>query len=742
MVTRGKDFRRTYSAQLLFLPKYATIGDMVAAFANPATAGIGFVNPVKIAELGQLNRAEQMFVDCVTGKEKCAEDNSCEIGKARPKEPVYNGRNANVIRADMIRFFAWGGDESHRVQGNVIGLMGAFVPDVLDLNQVPSPYALILASCHFACSDTPVMMMHAEFRFLALTGALLKGGLLGNGARIESDVLMGGGFASDRKVLLRDAQIGGNVLCDGGEFNGQDYSLDAEGIRVKGNFTMGNGFVANGEVNLTSTEIGGNLDCRGGKFNNEERISIAADKIRVRGGVSMSNEFYAKGEVRMIDANIGGAMQCDGGEFINPQKAAFCADGMKVSGNVFMREPFFADGEVLLRNAIIGGNWYCGGGCFVNKGGKAITADNVQVTGGVLLRAGFIAEGVVWLPDATINGNLFCDKGVFRNETDMSLTIVRADIGGDVRCDGSNFIGYFNAGGVKIKGALGWKQIEGGGTMNLDSASVGVLDDDEESREKFHFILDGFSYARFTTPAGAKSRIEWLTRSPESDFSLQPFEQAAKVLFTMGHDIDARNILLEKEKLLTERGDMSSAMRFLRRWWGRLAGYGYQLRKTLAWSVGVIIAGTVVFNFADDACHIVPSQPAVVVSEKYMNAQTHKCAIEGEPTKATVRLFPEYSAFQPLAYSADVFFPFFALHQEPYWEPKPKEEFPVIPDISDVTDIPDVKDKVIEFAKGVALYFLRVWFWLEVAAGWLLTSLAVLSITGLLRPRQSSGDKE
>ena len=599
---------------------------------NPA-----FVNRVDFAKLvaqAPLNRAEQMFVDCVTGKVEGAEGNLCVIGETRPQEPIHKGENANVIRADLIRFFAWGGDETRRIQGNVIGLMGALVPDVLDLNQVPSPYALVLARCHFTCSDTPIMMSHAEFRFLALAGSLLKGGLSGVGAEIKRDMLMHEGFVSEQTVLLHNAQIGGKVICDGGEFNGPDYSLNAQGIRVNGDFTMSNGFVANGEVNLISAEIGGNLDCRGGTFNNEEGTAVAADKIRVRGDVGMSDKFYAKGEVRMIDANIGGAMQCDG-EFINPQKAALCADGMKVSGNVFMRKPFFADGEVLLRNAVIGGNWYCSGGCFVNKGGKAIAADNVQVTSGVFLRSGFSAEGVVWLPDANIKGNLFCNDGVFRNEADMSITIARADIGGDVRCDGSNFIGHFNARGAKIKGTLGWKKIEGHGAVNLDSASADVLDDDEESRGKFHFILDGFSYTRFTNPANAKSRIKWLTRRPESDFSPQPFEQAAKTLATMGRNSDARGILFEMEKRTTD--GFPGLHRLLRRLWQLTTGYNHSLWRMARTSAAIIIAGWIIFGAANERGYIVPHQTVVLTKPDYQqivrNEKAHvdKCTAPKRP---------------------------------------------------------------------------------------------------------------
>ena len=40
------------------------------------------------------------------------------------------------------------------------------------------------------------------------------------------------------------------------------------------------------------------------------------------------------------------------------------------------------------------------------------------------------------------------------------------------------------------------------------------------------------------------------------------------------------------------------------------------------------------------------------------------------------------------------------------------------------------------------LWLLTLWYWFEVAMGWILTSMLLLSITGLLRPRQSSSEKD
>ena len=378
-------------------------------------------------------------------------------------------------------------------------------------------------------------------------------------------------------------------------------------------------------------------------------------------------------------------------------------------------------------------------GCRLSEG---LDGRQAQVHGDLAVRHKSSTKGKVDLSAAIIDGELDFNKSIFVGlGSDSGLIIGGAHVRKNLSLKNGRFCGavYLNntrvdeslncsharvqhgmfASLMEIKKSIFLSRVQGTGDINLVFSKAGVLIDYMPDK-RIKFQLNGFTYNQFGTPGSFQSRINWLkNRLDTTRFSPQPFEQAARALFAAGQDIDAREILLEKEKLLTEHGNISGALKFCRRWWDRFAGYGYQLWKTLAWSVGIIIAGAVIFDFADDACHIVPSQPAVVVSEKYMNAQTHKCTIEGEPTKATVRLFPEYSKFQPLAYSMDVFFPFFALHQEPYWEPKHGGE-----------------------TNEVVLYALRFLFWLEVALGWLLTSLAVLSITGLLRPRQSSGDKE
>lgn len=388
---------------------------------------------------------------------------------------------------------------------------------------------------------------------------------------------------------------------------------------------------------------------------------------------------------------------------------------MRVHDDILMNGPFLSEGEISLLDASIGGNLYCEGK-MENKGGYAFAADRIKVGGNLSFGGGFSAEGVVRLPAANIGKDLYCDNAEFNGE--------------------------FNIKAATIKNRLFFQDVSGSGMVDLSFASVDILADEGEEWEKFHLNLDGFSYARFADePTEVQARINWLNKrlkQPDgiTDFYPQPFEQAARALFAMGCNNKAQSILLEKEKRLTQR--MPRKQKFAlslkrpgqvwdysvdlfkkpMRWvWEWLAGYGYRLRRAVILSGVCIVLGWGVFWCADQSRHIVPHQPVVVAHKKYQNPGEYMCDPTGRPTEVVECLFPEYPRFQALAYSVDVFIPFFALHQEPYWYPHPPKGEPIC-------------------------WWFVIWYWFEIAAGWVLTSLLVLSSTGLLRPRQSSGDKE
>ena len=571
------------------------------------------LNPVDLWSLLPLLPAEVKFASCL------AAGKPYEVGNGDlPRIPIIHGNSANVVRPEVIRFFAYGGDaDKHPVRGPAIQLQGAWIcgKQPLDLTHANIPYALLFGNCHFADS---VRMEHAGCAALNLVGSHLAKG------------------------------------------------LEADGLTTKGSVFL----------------------CEG---------------------------FSAEGEVRLLGANIGGNLECGGGEFHNPDGRALVADGLTAKGSVFLRKGFFAEGEVRMVGANIAGQLSCTGGKFVNQSSETS-------------KPAFVAER------------------------------------------------------IEIRGALGWKNVRGNGVVNLGDAKAGVLADDLDSWEPFKFVLDGFTYGQFAGPTDAKSRVKWLGNRPSQlpsgkplPFSPLPYEQAAKVLFRMGHARDAREILLEKEREVTKREKWWR--RPLRWLWDEFAGYGYRLRRTVGWSLATVVVGCGVFSHASDIGGIVPHQPAILASGEYQQARQGGFA-EMESVREK---FSEYPEFNPLVFSADVFIPLFALHQEPFWYPVAGSEnilawlaasqhalalaiggallalwlFTALEE--ELRSRPRLAKRWKRLPRQVCSLVLRAvvvlsfyalglesprhWYWLEIGAGWILTSLFLLSVTGFLRPRQSSGEK-
>ena len=401
---------------------------------------------------------------------------------------------------------------------------------------------------------------------------------------------------------------------------------------------------------------------------------------------------------------------------------------------------------------------------------QGLFGDGLRMAGGMFLRNVLCVKGGIRLVGAQIGGNLEFLGGEFQNPNGYALVAANAKVGG----------------------SLIWRVISGDGVVNLAYAKAGVLADDLASWKPFKVVLDGFAYDQFaglTSPTDAKPRIEWLANRPSKlpggiplPFSPLPYEQAAKVLFGMGHDNDAWEILLEKERIrmrqekesggtfspvaheaaanvLFAMGRGREARDILwekerlqtkdkrtpllhkigRRLWDVSAGYGYRLRRTAAWMAFFVLTGTSVFLNADLQGRIVPHQGAVLASATYQSA-----ARQGErPTRSVPREFPGHPEFNQFWFSLDLFIPLFNLHQETYWAPDASGG-------NFVAWFGNLRLWLGEILQGDMepfnwrsshWWFLTLWYWVEIVAGWILTSLFVLSVTGVLRPRQSSGEK-
>ncbi|GIH92798.1 hypothetical protein ACFFMN_31415 [Planobispora siamensis] len=182
--------------------------------------------------------------------------------------------------------------------------------------------------------------------------------------------------------------------------------------------------------------------------------------------------------------------------------------------------------------------------------------------------AGFTAAGTVRLRGARINGVLSFDQAVLK-APDRSLHLSHMQVD-----------------------ELILKPVEIEGEINLSYSRIGVLMD-RLSAYPDHVHLNGLTYEALRGPWTVAERLSWLCRDP-GGYRPQPYEQLAAWYRRIGHEPDARRVLLAKQR------ERRATLRPTGRLWGRLldsaVGYGYRPWMAGLWAAVLLVAGTVVFS--------------------------------------------------------------------------------------------------------------------------------------------------
>ena len=634
-------------------------------------------------------------------------------------------------------------------------------------------------------------------RFNNLEGNALSA----DGMAVEGNVFLNKGFVAKGHVNLLHARVGGDLDCTGGEFNNsKGPALNACGMTVRSNVFLCEKFIANGCVQILHARIGGLLDCSNGQFNKPIRqagfianiFALDAAEMKVGHHVKLSDACISG--VSISGSQIGGHLSCPAAKIYNPKSVALDAHRAKIDGDVYLTRGFFARGEVRLVDADIKGNLDCGGGRFINRKGNALNAGGVKTTGHVYLNKlpegekfpPFLAVGKVRLATAIIGRNLNCKGGRFLNRGNRAISASGVKAGGAIFLSDNFYAnGEVRLHVARMGGNLVYTkcdQRKAGSpersVLNLASAKAAAVEDDEASWEVFKFRLDGFSYNLFFGDSPKdKSRCKWLDKR-DGDFSPLPYEQAAKVFFAMGRPSVARETLRTKEQKSTKHDKWNWWQKLLRLIWEHGTGYGYRPARTFVCGLLFVLFGAIFFCIADNYNNIVPNHPVVMVNKDYKEAIPNT----ESPTRALQGAVPEYPAFNPLVFSLDVFTPSAVFHQEASWGPRSGSaanwraltELVVVIAIPALyfwffwfiligcLHLPSALEKyrislwrwgggaiaVVAMFMFVGaksfdiLWLLTFWYWLEILMGWVLIPLFLLSVTGLLRPRQSSGERD
>ena len=602
-----------------------------------------------------------------------------------------------ALNADRIAWLCTNPASSKLVTHCGIIIEGAQVNGAMVLDFADITFPLLMQKCVFSES---IFLNCTNLNGLYLIGTHIKD-LQADEAKIEKSVHLRDGFKAEGEVRLIGTTIGKDFNCCDGQFiNAGKKALIADGVNIGGACYLRK-VKAEGEVRFPSATIKRDFDCQGGQFSNAEEKALFADGIEIGGSVHLRNNFKAEGEVRFLGATIGRNMECDGGQFSNAEGKALFADGIEIGGSVHLRNNFKAEGEVRFPTANIGKDFNCDSGQF-----KTITADGVNIGGACYLRK-VKAEGEVRFLGATIGRSMECDGGQFNNTNSFALLADGIKINGSLllrngfEANGKlSFISAYVARHFQLRDANLPEII-----LDLCSAKVGTFWDEEKSWPKAgNLLLNGFVYDEIHhfAPTDAKTRINWLKRQPISQFLPQPYEQLAGVLRKKGHEKEADKVMIEKNDNIAHRINLFHPMRWLQFFFKLFVGYGYRPWRAFRWSLIVILLGTILFSSGNQEGIMTPSKiDAYVLS-----------------SPGTQQLSENYPQFNSLIYSLEMFTPLLKLEMGNYWQPNANRgKRHIVREISLPTD-------------GS---FLRGYLWFHIILGWVLTTLWVGALTGLVK---------
>jgi hypothetical protein len=529
-----------------------------------------------------------------------------------------------------------------------------------------------------------------QARTLRLAGARVTGTLDLEAATIAWPVLLMGCFF-DEPITVTDASTYALRLpgC-------HVPALIAWQLRAQGNLELDMGFTTRGEVDLRGARIGGQLSLNGAILTNSNRVALNAYSLTVNQAM-LCLGLRAEGAVILRGAHIGGQLNFHNATLTKANGVALNADSLTVDQAMLCRGEFRAEGEVNLRGAHIGGQLIFVSATVTNPNGVALRADGITVDQAMLCR-GFRAEGDVILRGAHIGGQLGLEGATLTNPNGVALdadgftvdqhmlpnagfraegeVILRgAHIGGQLSFDNAMLINpnpgerVLHLQELHARALLLRPKTPPTGKVDLTHAEVGVFLD-EEATWPTTLDLRGFVYHTLYE----RSHIPVAARlrwlnRDPAGYAPQPYEQLVAVYRQAGRDDDARKVAIAKQRRRREELNWPGKV------WNSLlrwtVGYGYRTWQAGLWLLGLLAVGAAIF-----ACAY-PSDMALAKKQ-------------GDPLPA----------FQPWIYSLDVLLPVVNLHQEEFWIPQ-----------------------------GVA----RWWAWFSILAGWLLTTVVIAALTGLLK---------
>ncbi|EHR48735.1 hypothetical protein SacmaDRAFT_0432 [Saccharomonospora marina XMU15] len=485
--------------------------------------------------MAELSEAEQRVWDAF-GVGMPVDLRTGEQEKDTPKGGQFWGPE-RTVRASVLKTLLLEGRAAEPGQVARLSLTGARIVGPLDLTDAEIDVTLELTECHF---DQEVTVANARTRRLDFSGSSLPG-LHARQARIDGDLVLRH-CEIPAGIRLAGAQLAGILLLNYARLGASNgYALHAARMVIDHSIYCAH-FEAAGGIYLVGARIGGGLHMLDARVTSRERDALEASRTTIQDDCNLVEGCRVDGAIRFVQAHVHGRLNLSGAHLDNPDGPAVIADNLRVDQNLYCAN-LTANAEFRLLGAHIAGDFVLSGAHLNNAGGHAVDGGSLVVERGLRCDEGFVADG-------------------------------------GLRLIGSH---------VNVFELLPAKEITG--DIDLRYARFGLLRDDVSSISGT-VQLDGSVYDALDPLLSVPDRLKWLARQPDGYRPL-PYEQLATTYRRLGHDADARRVLLAKQR--RRRKTLSVAAKA----WGLLqdwtVGYGYLPGRAALWLLTLLAVGTALF---------------------------------------------------------------------------------------------------------------------------------------------------
>jgi hypothetical protein len=423
----------------------------------------------------------------------------------------------------------------------------------------PTVRAEVIAALLLGAGDEPA---RGERPALRLSGAHITGSLDIRFAEIRVPVILGD-CRFDTAPLLRGARIH-EVVLTGCILPGIDLST----AQIDGRLVLSECHLS-GPLGLTRAQIQGDVDLTDTVVRAPDTEAISAVHLRA-GGDMLCTNLIVHGGFRLSGAAVSGEFDLEGATLSNPEGHALDAYHVQITEDFTFHPGFTAEGRIILSGATVGAAIGFCGAELRNPGDIALEAVDVSVNRNFDLGEGLSVEGGIKLDGTRIGTRLSFRDAVVTNPgaTAVSLRLAQARET-DLRTR---------------------QPIDG--TVDVSNAQLGTLYDVADSWPA-DLRLAETAYDALATPLTAADRLRWLQRGT-GGYLPQPYEQLAASYRRLGHEDEARTVLLAKQRR------RRAALPLHRRLWGHVqditVGYGYRPLRSALWLLALLAVGTFFFT--------------------------------------------------------------------------------------------------------------------------------------------------